>query len=259
MSEQAERIKVLVVDDEPNLRELVSGRLERNGYHVETAADGYEALRKVQSFEPKLVVLDLMLPKMDGYAVCRMLKSSSVSEHVKIIMFTARCAGDDRRRGQDCGADAYVTKPFLPEVLLGTIDELLHPEKYEKKEAAPAPGITHVDERGAAAPAPEARPAVAASSEEAAEEAAAAAIGLGEPTSGPVPPVEAPPVESRPQAAAPTPTVVAEPQPKADKPAAAAAPEPQQPAPAAKKTEEKPEPKKAGFFKRLFGRLFRKV
>ncbi len=129
--------KILVVDDEPNLRELVSGRLEQNGYEVTTAADGYQALTKVKQSQPDLIILDLMLPKIDGYTVCRMLKSSSETSEIPIIMFTARSAPDDERRGREMGADAYITKPFEPPVLLDRIAELLG-EKQPEQPAEPS-------------------------------------------------------------------------------------------------------------------------
>ena len=133
---ETDKNRILVVEDEDNLRELVRCRLEANGYEVAVAENGYKALVAVRDFRPNLVILDLMLPKMDGYSVCRMLKSGGGEQTVPIILFTARSSDDDRQHGLDMGADAYVSKPFDPPVLLGTIDELLNPEKYaEAKEA----------------------------------------------------------------------------------------------------------------------------
>lgn len=116
--------KILLVEDEENLRELVGGRLEANGYEVKTAVDGYDALSKAKQFLPDLIILDLMIPKMDGYTVCKMLKFSGFAE-TPIILFSARSSPEDVRRGLDMGANGYVTKPFEPEVLLGKIAELL--------------------------------------------------------------------------------------------------------------------------------------
>jgi len=129
--------KILLVEDEDNLRELVGGRLEQNGYQVTTAADGYEAVKQARQFQPDLVILDLMIPKMDGYTVCRLLRSSGYGD-LPIIIFSARSGPDDVRRGTDMGASAYVTKPFEPEVLLGKIEELLK-AKEAKKGPRPAP------------------------------------------------------------------------------------------------------------------------
>ena len=132
--------KLLLVEDEDNLRELVGCRLEQSGYQVVTAADGYEAVKQARTCHPDLVILDLMIPKMDGYTVCRLLRSSGYSD-TPIILFSARSGPDDVRRGMDMGASAYVTKPFEPEVLLGKIEELLRAAEEQKhpKAAAPKP------------------------------------------------------------------------------------------------------------------------
>lgn len=130
--------KLLLVEDEDNLRELVGGRLEQSGYQVVTAADGYEAVKQARAQHPDLVILDLMIPKMDGYTVCRLLRSGGLAE-TPIILFSARSGPDDVRRGMDMGASAYVTKPFEPEVLLGKIDELLKAADAKKNPRAAQP------------------------------------------------------------------------------------------------------------------------
>uniref|UniRef100_A0A7C6EAS2 Response regulator n=1 Tax=candidate division WOR-3 bacterium TaxID=2052148 RepID=A0A7C6EAS2_UNCW3 len=117
--------KILLIEDELNVLELVKHRLEENNYIVETAEDGYSALTKVRIFQPDLIILDLMLPKIDGYTVCRLLKCNDQFKHIPIIMFTARTNPDDERRGMECGADAYVPKPFEPKILLDRIQGLL--------------------------------------------------------------------------------------------------------------------------------------
>lgn len=111
--------KILLVDDEKDIITLVSSRLKTAGYEVVTAVDGFEALAKAKSEKPDLIILDLMLPKMDGYQVCRLLKFDSTTAQIPIIMFTARA------EGEKAGADAYLTKPFEPETLLAKIKELL--------------------------------------------------------------------------------------------------------------------------------------
>ncbi len=134
--------RILLVEDEDNLRELVGGRLEQAGYEVQTAADGYQAINKARAFQPDLVILDLMIPKMDGYTVCRMLRFSGYGE-TPIIIFSARSSPDDVRRGMDMGASAYVTKPFEPPVLLGKIEELLRPKAQPaSSEPTQAPAAT---------------------------------------------------------------------------------------------------------------------
>ncbi len=117
--------KILLVEDEVNLRELVKARLEQNGYEVAVAGDGYQAIFQARRVKPDLIILDLMIPRLDGYTVCRTLKASSDLAAVPIIMFTARSSPDDMRRGMDMGADAYVTKPFDPATLIAKIEELL--------------------------------------------------------------------------------------------------------------------------------------
>jgi DNA-binding response OmpR family regulator len=130
--------KILVVEDEDNLRELVQSRLEKEGFEVVTAADGFQAVVKARQDQPDLVILDLMIPKMDGYTVCRLFKSSGMAQ-IPIIMFTARSSPDDIRRGLDTGADAYVCKPFESSVLLSKVTELLKiGEPADKPKPAPA-------------------------------------------------------------------------------------------------------------------------
>ncbi|MBU1061612.1 MAG: response regulator [Candidatus Omnitrophica bacterium] len=117
--------KILLVDDEPELIEMVKMRLEANDYEVITASDGLEALDKARNENPGLILLDLMLPKMDGYRVCRTLKFDQKYRHIFIIIFTARAQESDEKLSKEVGADAYITKPFEPQKLLGKIRELL--------------------------------------------------------------------------------------------------------------------------------------
>lgn len=116
--------RILLVEDEDNLRELVSARLEQHGYEVATAVDGYQAVSKARAFNPDLIILDLMIPKMDGYTVCRLLKSGAMAE-TPIILFSARSNPDDVGRGIEMGANAFVSKPFEASQLISKIEELL--------------------------------------------------------------------------------------------------------------------------------------
>ncbi len=113
--------RVLVVDDEPNIVMTVADRLELNGYEVITAGDGMEALEKARNEKPDLIILDLMLPKMDGYKVCRDLKNDLEYKHIPIIMFTAKTMAADEILGLEMGADEYVKKPFELEELVKMI------------------------------------------------------------------------------------------------------------------------------------------
>jgi two-component system alkaline phosphatase synthesis response regulator PhoP len=114
--------KVLVVDDDKKTVELVKAYLERDGYKVITAYDGKDALAMARESHPDLIVLDLMLPGIDGLEVCRTLREES---DVAIIMLTARTTHDDRTSGLDIGADDYVTKPFSPKELASRVRAVL--------------------------------------------------------------------------------------------------------------------------------------
>ena len=117
--------RVLLVDDEPNIVLLIEARLRANGYDVVSAVDGLMALEMVKKEKPDLIILDLMLPKMDGYKVCGLLKKDLRYSKIPILLFTARAQEADVRLGQEVGADAYLTKPFEPKTLLSKIQELL--------------------------------------------------------------------------------------------------------------------------------------
>lgn len=120
-----EKKRILLVDDEKQLVELVSMRLEANGYEVIPAYDGQDALDKARKTKPDLIILDLMLPKIDGYKVCRMIKFDEKYKHIPIIMFTARAQENDERLGYEVGANGYITKPFEAQELLNKIADLL--------------------------------------------------------------------------------------------------------------------------------------
>ena len=117
--------RILIVDDEEDILSVLKFRLEANNYEALTASDGQEGLNKARTEKPDLIILDLMLPKLDGYKVCRMLKFDESYKAIPIIMFTARVQQKDEELGKEMGADAYVTKPFEPEVLLEKIRQLL--------------------------------------------------------------------------------------------------------------------------------------
>lgn len=117
--------RILVVDDEQELVKAVQIRLGASGYEALAAYDGQEGLAKAQKEKPDLIILDLMLPKMDGYKVCGLLKADTRYNKIPIIMFTARAQESDMKMGQEAGADAYITKPFDHQILLDKIKELL--------------------------------------------------------------------------------------------------------------------------------------
>jgi two-component system phosphate regulon response regulator PhoB len=117
--------KILVVDDEPDAVELIKFNLKAAGYEVTTAADGDEALKKARALLPDLIVLDLMLPEVDGLEVCKILRRDPKVSAIPIIMLTAKAAEIDRVLGLELGADDYVTKPFSPRELVLRIKRLL--------------------------------------------------------------------------------------------------------------------------------------
>ncbi len=118
---------ILVVDDEPHVRKLVKANLESSGYAVLTAVDGQQALEMAERELPDLIILDLMLPKLDGYAVCRRIRDFSA---VPIVMLTARSAQVDLVHGFEVGADDYLTKPFAVQELLMRIRAVLRRSKW---------------------------------------------------------------------------------------------------------------------------------
>jgi phosphate regulon transcriptional regulator PhoB len=117
--------KILVVDDEPDALELVGFNLKRAGFAVATASDGAEALRKVREQLPDLIVLDVMLPEMDGLEVCKKLRADPQTASTPVILLTARAAEIDRVLGLELGADDYLTKPFSPRELVLRIRNVL--------------------------------------------------------------------------------------------------------------------------------------
>ncbi|MCD0447366.1 response regulator transcription factor [Glycomyces sp. A-F 0318] len=128
--------RVLVVDDDPALAEVVARYLRREGFEVDYAADGATGLQRALSTLPDLVVLDLMMPGMDGFEVCRRLRRATA---VPVVMLTARGEENDRIAGLDLGADDYVTKPFSPRELAARVRAVL---RRAAAEAAPAPLLT---------------------------------------------------------------------------------------------------------------------
>jgi DNA-binding response OmpR family regulator len=128
--------RILVVEDEFRVQAVIKKRLESAGYQVLTAADGKEGLDLAREAKPDLIVLDLMLPKMDGYAVCRELRHDPEHEHIPILMLTARAQEGDIQRGMMTGADAYMTKPFQHSMLLDRIQEMLDKAEREAVQRA---------------------------------------------------------------------------------------------------------------------------
>ena len=125
--------RILVVDDEPEAVELVEFNLKQSGYAVSTAADGAEALKKARAQTPDLIVLDVMLPEMDGFEICKTLRLDAATAKVPIIMLTAKAAEIDRVLGLELGADDYLTKPFSPRELMLRVKKILARSQTEEK------------------------------------------------------------------------------------------------------------------------------
>ena len=121
----AEKIRILLVDDEPSIVKMVGKRLEVEGFEVIIAMDGQDGLKKAQTETPDLMILDLMLPKLNGYEVCTMLKQDARFQKIPVIMFSAKAQEKDEKLGLECGADAYVRKPFKAQELLDQIKTLV--------------------------------------------------------------------------------------------------------------------------------------
>ena len=117
--------RILVVDDEMYIVNILDFSLESEGFEVLSAANGEEALRVAMETVPDLVILDVMMPKIDGFEVCRALKAKDETKKVPIILLTAKDRDADRKKGEEVGCDAYITKPFSPARLMERIRALL--------------------------------------------------------------------------------------------------------------------------------------
>jgi DNA-binding response OmpR family regulator len=113
--------KILVVDDEELTTELAKTFLEKHGFQVIIAYDGEEGLKQAEAENPDLILLDVMLPSIDGFAVCKKLKENEKFKDTPILMFTAKGLSSDIEKGEACGADEYIVKPFSGKALVATI------------------------------------------------------------------------------------------------------------------------------------------
>lgn len=116
---------VLVVEDSLAQRQMISDLLKKSGLKVTLASDGVEALGQIEQSHPDLVVLDIVMPRMNGYEVCRRLKADSKTQDVPVVMCSSKGEEFDRYWGMKQGADAYIAKPFQPSELIGTVKQLL--------------------------------------------------------------------------------------------------------------------------------------
>ena len=117
--------KILIADDDPTIRLLVNATLKRDSYLLMEAVDGEQTLAIARAERPDLILLDVGMPKLDGFEVCRQLKADPETGAIHIVMLTARAQEAERQQGSAAGADGYFTKPFSPVQLLDTISDVL--------------------------------------------------------------------------------------------------------------------------------------
>jgi len=117
--------RVLVVDDDEVIRRLIAVNLQLEGFAVATAVDGQDCLDNVAEFNPDVVTLDVMMPRLDGWETAVRLRTSPATAHIKLVLITARAQEDDKVRGVQVGADAYLTKPFDPNEMIRVVRELV--------------------------------------------------------------------------------------------------------------------------------------
>ncbi len=121
----SQKKQILVIDDETDMLMAIKLRLEASGYEVHTAGDGLEGLNSARRLKPDLIILDVMLPKMNGYKVSRFLKFDEEYKHIPVIMLSALARQDDKDRAVETGANAYLTKPFDSAGLVDTVRRFL--------------------------------------------------------------------------------------------------------------------------------------
>ncbi len=117
--------KILVVDDEINITQILQFSIGAEGYEVITAQNGEEAIDKAKREQPDLIILDIMMPRIDGYEACRLLKANPLTKNIPVVLLTAKGRDIDKRLGQEVGAIDYIVKPFSPNKLIDRIQKLL--------------------------------------------------------------------------------------------------------------------------------------
>lgn len=117
--------KILVVDDEINITQILQFSIGAEGYEVITAQNGEEAIDKARREQPDLIILDIMMPRIDGYEACRILKANPMTKNIPVVLLTAKGRDIDKRLGREVGAIDYIVKPFSPNKLIDKIHKLL--------------------------------------------------------------------------------------------------------------------------------------
>jgi len=124
--QEVSRKRVLIVDDEPFILKSLAFVLKKEGFDVDTASNGLEAMERIQKEKPDLVFLDIMMPKMNGLELCQWMRNDPVFKHIYIIILTAKGQETDREKGLTIGADEYMTKPFSPSWVVERIRDILN-------------------------------------------------------------------------------------------------------------------------------------
>jgi len=135
-----DKLKILLVDDEPDILEIVSYNLKSEGYQIVTASNGVEAVKAAKKHQPNLILLDIMMPEMDGIEACEKIRKIDSLEHVIIAFLTARGEDYSQVAGFEAGADDYITKPIKPKVLVSKVKSLLRRLKNNAQESATTVG-----------------------------------------------------------------------------------------------------------------------
>ncbi len=126
MEEELRGVKVLVIDDSKTIRRSAENLLTKEGYDVITATDGFDALAKIADARPEIIFVDIMMPRLDGYQTCALIKNNSEFKATPVVMLSSKDGLFDKAKGRIVGSDQYITKPFSREELLGTIRTLVH-------------------------------------------------------------------------------------------------------------------------------------
>jgi twitching motility two-component system response regulator PilG len=126
MEEELQGVKVLVIDDSKTIRRSAENLLTKVGCEVITATDGFDALAKIADSRPEIIFVDIMMPRLDGYQTCALIKNHSEFKATPVVMLSSKDGLFDKAKGRIVGSDRYITKPFSKEELLGTIKTLVH-------------------------------------------------------------------------------------------------------------------------------------
>ena len=126
MYKEQKVMRVLIIDDSQTIRRTAHTLLTKERHHVVTAVDGFDALAKIPDVRPEIIFVDIMMPRLDGYQTCALIKNNSKFKTIPVVMLSSKDGLFDRAKGRIVGSDQYITKPFSKEELLGSIETLVH-------------------------------------------------------------------------------------------------------------------------------------